>query len=202
MDTVRYYHQLALALYLKAREQTAAVGSLEDIFVQEAERLNRYGQAIRLRSLRARVLHEADNIREAEATADCASTKLGLGFGTGKLTLGMLLATVPDNRIIRSLGKKMLQSDQSGARPFGTVEIAIGHEGLPEGVAVVPLSRLARESNRSESDVRAERQAGGSILMTSDDFCRLLGKLEKKVLDGTLILPVTLEQLRSESDLL
>lgn len=202
MDTIDYYHQLASALCLKASEQIDAIISLGDIFAREAVRLYRYDQVMCLHVLKARVLHKAGNIREAEEIASYASTKVGLGFSAGKLTLGMLLAAVPEDSIVRSLGKKILQSDQSDVRPFGTVVVAIGHEGLPDDVEVVPLSRLARESDRSESDVGAEMQAGGSILMTHDDFCQLLGKLEKKVLDGILTLPVSLEQLRSDSELL
>jgi len=157
---------------------------------------------MRLHVLKARVLHKAGNIWKAEEIASYASTKVGLGFSAGKLTLGALMAAVSDNRIVRSLGKQMIQSDVPSDKPFGTVVVAIGHEGLPDDVEVVPLSRLARESDRSESDVGAEMQAGGSILMTHDDFCQLLGKLEKKVLDGILTLPVSLEQLRSDSELL
>jgi len=202
METIDYYNQLALALCLKAKEQTAALRPLGGTLAREAERLSRYDQAMRLRSLKARVLHEVGNIREAEAIAGYVSTKVGLGFSAARLALGAFMTNVPSNRDVRWIGKLLLSGNPPRDKPFGTVIVAIRNEGLPGGVAVIPLSRLARESDRSESEVKASLQAEGNFLITVEDFGHLLGKLEKKVLDGTLTLPVTLEQLRSESGLL
>ena len=202
METMKGYCQLIESLLLQAKGQRSAIKILGEVFEREAERLSRYDQAMRLRGLKARVLYEAGNIREAEATASNASTKMGLGFSAARLALGAFMTNVPSNRDVRWIGKQLLNGDPSRAKPFGTVTVAIRNEGLPDGVAVIPLSRLARESDRSESEVKASLQAEGSFLITAEDFCHLLGKLEKKVLDGTLTLPVTLEQLRSESGLL
>jgi hypothetical protein len=93
---------------------------------------------------------------------------------------------------------RLIDKEQPRQRPFRKVMVEIGPEGLPDGVAVVMISRLARQYGISESQVEQELQAQGLILMKSEDFCHFIDSLEQEVLDGTVSLPISPGQIRSE----
>jgi len=82
--------------------------------------------------------------------------------------------------------------------PFGIILIAVGKGGLPDNVRVIPVSRLARESNIKESELKAKLQDGSCLSMTAGTFVRLLSNVQAKVLDGAMSLPVPIEQLTRE----
>ena len=74
--------------------------------------------------------------------------------------------------------------------------VAIGKEGLPEDVEVAPISRLARESNKSELDVRVNLQVNGYLLMTPEAFIQILDKAERGIHGGTISLPIDIDKLK------
>jgi len=198
MANIDYYLQLASSLCLKAREQATAIISLGDNFAREAIQLSRHDQAMRLRRLELRVQYEVERTCREEAVAEYASVKLGLSFSTARFAVGAFMANVFGDPGIRLIGRQMLRRGSSKTKPFGTVVVAIGHEGLPDGVKVIPLSRLAREEGVSESEVEEALRIEGLILMTPEDFCNLRDSLEQKVLKGTITLPVSPDQIKSE----
>ena len=197
MESITTYRQLVEGLCSQAREQMAALTPLSDLFLEEAERLFRHDQIVYLHCLKARVLHEVDRVQSTETAASYAFTKATLLTGTAKLALGGLVAVVAHSRKALSVWAHLAHSDLSKDQPFGTVLVTVGHGGLPNDVEVIPLSRLARASNSSESDIEAALQARGSLLMTPEAFSHLVDELEAKVLDGSLALPVASEQLSS-----
>ena len=69
--------------------------------------------------------------------------------------------------------------------------VAVGPKGIPRTCGVVSLSRVARETGRTESEVRAALEGRGYRIMMPDDFLRSLGELKEKVLGGTATLPFT-----------
>lgn len=197
MESMTVYQQGIEALCRQAREQAAALEPLGDIFAQEAKRLFRHDQAVCLRRLKARVMHEVSNTLEQETTASNAFTKTALVMGAAEFALGGLVAAMFCSRRVFSVGTHLAQGELSKAKPFGTVLVAVGHGGLPNDVEVVSLSRLARESGRLESDIEAALQTSGYLLVTPQTFCNVLDELKCKVLDGSLSLPVAGEQLSS-----
>jgi len=60
-----------------------------------------------------------------------------------------------------------------------------------EDVLTGSLSRAARETGRTESEVRAAFEGRGYRIMMPRDFLRSLGELREKVLGGTARLPFT-----------
>ena len=84
----------------------------------------------------------------------------------------------------------MASSVLSRKVPFGTVLMVIGKEGIPEDVKIIFISRLARESNRSESEVVANFKNNGYLSMTPETFTHVLDKVERGILDGSLPLPL------------
>ena len=198
MDTMNNHRQLVEALCLQVREQVAALEPLGDAFAQEAKRIFRHDQDVCLRRLKARVMHEVGNTLEQETTASNAFTKTTLVMGAAEFALGGLVAAMFHSRKVFSVGTYLAQSELSKTKPFGTVLVAVGHGGLPDDVEAISLSRLARELDRLESDIEATLQTHGYLLMTPEVFLRVLTELERRVLDGSLSLPVTSEQLSSE----
>ena len=198
MDRMSTFQQSAEVLCRQAKEQAAVLEPLGDIFAQEAKRLVRYDQAVCLRWLNARVLHEVDDIQRMETAASDGFTKATLITGMTKLALGGLVATVTRSRKAFSVGARLAESNLSRTQPFGNVMVAVGRGGLPNDVEVISLSRLARESDRLESDIEAALQTHGYLLMTPKVFSRVLTGLERRVLDGSLSLPVTGDQLSGE----
>jgi len=69
------------------------------------------------------------------------------------------------------------------------VVVAVGPKGIPDDVRTVSLSRVARESGRTESEVRAAFEGRDYRIMMPDEFLRSLGGLREKVLGGTATLP-------------
>jgi hypothetical protein len=69
------------------------------------------------------------------------------------------------------------------------VAVAVGPKDIPDDVRTVSLSRVARETGRTESEVRAALEGRGYRIMMPDEFLRLLDELKDKVLGGTASLP-------------
>jgi len=69
------------------------------------------------------------------------------------------------------------------------VAIEVGSKGIPDDVCTGSLSRVARETGRTESEVRAALESRGYRIMMPDEFLRLLEELKEKVLGGTASLP-------------
>jgi len=191
------YCQTIETLCVQTRELVTALKSMAEVFAQEAVRLFRHDQVTRLRELRARVLHKANNIEREETAASYGATKSSLYIGIGLLAAGGLVALGTSSRRPLSFGAHLAKSDLAGVAPFGTVRVAIGPRGLPDDVILIPLSRLSRESGKTEPDVEAALKAAGYLPMTSEAFSRFMNDLEGKVLDGSMSLPVTLEQISS-----
>ena len=198
MDTMNTYRQLVEALCRQVREQVTALEPLGDVFAQEAKRIFRHDQVRRLRSLKTRVLSEVDDIQRKETAVSYGFTTATLITGMAKLALGGLAAAVVRNRRALSIGAYLAERDLTKTAPFGTVAVAVGRSGLPDDVEVISLSRFARELDRLESDIEATLQTHGYLLMTPEVFSTVLTEFERRVLDGSLSLPVTSEQLSSE----
>ena len=66
---------------------------------------------------------------------------------------------------------------------------------IPYDAGVVSISRLARESNRAESEVINTLQAHGYLLLSEKDFSLLIDGLIDGVVEGRLLLPISVEKL-------
>jgi hypothetical protein len=73
---------------------------------------------------------------------------------------------------------------------FSKVMIVIGHEGIPRDVKVVSVSKLARESGRSEATVMNDLRASGHRLMVPSTLEKALDERERELLNGSAASPV------------
>ena len=198
METIKVYRQRVEKLLQRAREQREALILLNDSLVRESNWLYRYDQSIRLRYLKIYIIQKVNNAQGDELSASSRFPVDDLLTFTMKFALGEGIMAMTKQERKDSFLTRLINNEQPKQRPFGKVMVEIGPNGLPDGVEVVAVSRLARRHSVSESAVVQELQAKGLILMTSEDFNNLIDKLEQKVLDGTVSLPISPEQIRSE----
>jgi hypothetical protein len=126
-------------------------------------------------------------------------------FNEGKLATGLLTfaagsiaAAATGRRSPLSVGANLAKSALDKKSPFGTVMVAIDKQGLPHDVQVVPVSRLARESNTDEIHIVKSLESSGCLLMDPDTFGKLLDNIEHKILDGSMSLPACVDELARE----
>ena len=84
-----------------------------------------------------------------------------------------------------------------GNNSYGDYD-GIGQKGIPEDVKVIPVSRLARESKRSELDIVASLKRNGYLMMTLQVFTQALDKTKSEILDGSLSLPIKISEITKQ----
>ena len=187
MEALADFMQWIETMSSELGQQVIAVRRLAVAFAESDIQLIRHDQVTRLRIIKSRIMQEVESVKRMESAAEMGSTKGALLGGGIVFTLGSLLAAVSGRKDASNIGTILAQSILTKTVPFGTVHIAIGKEGLPE---VVSVSRLARESSRSESDVVAIFRNNGYVSMTPETFTQVLDKMERGILDGSLSLPL------------
>ena len=181
-------------LSLEVKKQTVAVRELAVNFADGEQRQVRHDQAAFPRSLKTRIMREVEDIRRTESAAQIGSTEAIFLGGLAAFASGGLWADKNRPRDALNIGMRMAGSVLSRKIPFGTILIAIREKGLPGDLAVVPLSRLARESGKSELEVEASLKDNRYLLMTTEVFAKVLEKVEREILDGSVSLPMAVDQ--------
>ncbi len=181
-------------LNCRTNELASMVESLAAQFGQEAVRLKRKDEVACLNALRTAILRQAESERQGETAARSGHTDGRLvtsliGLGT------VLIAMASESKTLLAISRALLDRPGGEDCPFGTVLIRIGPKGLPEGVDVVCISNLARESHRDESEVISELRRDGHLLLGETSFSRLIDKVAESILKGELDLPVPADSL-------
>lgn len=185
-------------LQREVTRQKVALEELALVIAQCATILLHHDQAACLRSLKARIMKEVEEVRGLENSASTGSNQGKFAGSLVAFALGSSFAAPAGQESPVSAGARLFKSALDRNRPFGAVLIAVGREGLPHNVEVVPLSRLARESNTPESEVSTTVKNRGYLLMKPETFVEVLCNLERKVLDGSMSLPVNIAQIAAE----
>ncbi|MFC1861252.1 hypothetical protein ACFLYL_03125 [Chloroflexota bacterium] len=175
---------------LEVERQTVAVSELAVSFADGAQRQVRHEQASFLHSLKSRIMWKVENILRMELAAQTGSTKGALLGGAVALVFGSLFAAARGHKDVYKTGVELAILALNKDIPFGTVLIAIGKEGLPEDLRIIPVSRFARESKRTDLEVEASWKHDGYLLVTPEQFAELLDKVEREILNGSASLPM------------
>ena len=178
-------------LQKKAAKLASATESLTTLFDQEETRLKRKAKVTRLKLLRSTILQQAEQERVTEISAS-------IGYKQRTLitqSAGLLISVFSKNNKVQSVARSLREKSASEKRAFGAILIRIDKKGLPNGVDVVHISRLSRESNRSETEVINCLKKDGSLLLSEENFSRLIYKLIEGILEGYLTLPVNIQKL-------
>ena len=190
----------ARSTYLKnLRRQTRSLSStalsLTTLFAEEANRLNRKDEASRLKALYSSVRQQLDRAKSSEDAARHGRSQANLIISLSGLALSSTIKMALKNKRLSAFAGYLLESPTNKERPFGMVLVCIGSKGLPDGVEVVSISRLARESDQRESEVINELQQGGCLLFSEKAFSLLIDRLIGDVQEGRLLLPISTNKL-------
>ena len=180
----------------KAIALTSDAVSLSNLFAEEADRLNRMHMASQLRALHSAIVQQLQVAKKTEDFARYSNTQANIVTSLGRLVTGGVIKMVSqDNRTLSAFGDQLLRKPAGRQCPFGKVLVCIDSRGLPDGVGVVSVSHVARESNREEGEVTSELRERGCLLFSEKEFSFLIDKLIEDVQGGRLLLPVSLEKL-------
>lgn len=190
MDRMTSYHQLLEVLHLRAREQQDALTVLREVLIREAAHVRRQDQARYLRDLKAQVMQKVQQARWTETYEGHNSPKPSLVGELAKLvlTVGATVASKPN-----PLSEWMIQLASykpQRATPYGTVWVMLRPDDPNSEVSVVSVSRMARESGRSEAQIQAILEARGYLLMAPESFSKAMDGLQDMILKGTITLPM------------
>jgi len=198
METTTSFEGLIQAMRSELGEQTIAIRELA-IAITESERLiGQRDQITLLRILNSRVMSEVKDIERTESAAQSRAIKKTLFWDAPvAFTFSSLFLDAFGLKNAPQIGAHLMLSTLAKKDPFGTILIAIGVEGIPKDVNAIAISCLARESNRSESDVKTSLKRDGHLLLTPEQFTDLLDKVESGILDGSYSLPLSFDVLHS-----
>jgi len=195
METIASFEELIQTMQSELGEQVIAVKELAVAITESERQIGRRDQVTRLHILKSRVRREVEDIERMESAALSSANKSALLGGGIAFSLGSLFMAAVGRKDAFSDGARMAESVLARKIPFDTVLIAVGKGGLPEGLEAISLSRLARESSKSESEVEDSLKSNGYLLMTPEQFAELLDKMECGILDGSYSLPLTVDAL-------
>jgi len=190
METIADFEKWIETTSSELRQQTIAVKRLAVAFAQCNIQLIRRDQVARLGILKSRIMEEVESLKRIESAAQMGATKGAFWGGAAAFTIGSLFAAAKGRQDAYYIGAQMAGSVLSRKVPFGTVLITIDGQGIPKGVKVVSISRLARESSMSESEVETSLKHDGYLLMTPEVFAKVLEKVDCEILDGSVCLPL------------
>lgn len=193
MDTVNNSEKWFAENALMVKKCLMAAEGLAHEFVAAADSVLRHDQAAILRSLKARVMAEVKDAQWREGSASLAFTESNLGWGLAAFPAGLLLGAAAGHKDPLATAAKMADSILGKSAPFGSVLVGVGKHGIPDDVKVIPLSRLARESKMSESQVRATLSSSGCCLTAPQTFAAAVDEIERRILDGAVSLPLSVE---------
>jgi hypothetical protein len=196
METIASFEELIQTMRSELGEQAIAVKELAISFADGEQRQVRSDQATILRNLKTRILWEVENIRQMELAAQSSDNNITLlGRAPVAFIFGSIFTATTRHKDAYKTGVKLAGSVLSKNIPFGMVLIGIGKEGLPEDLKIIPVSRFARESTKTEPEVEASWKHDGYLLVTPEQFAELLDKAAQAVLDGSLCLPIAVDEL-------
>jgi len=182
-------------LHDKARALASSARSLADLFDKEAARQNRMEMESRLRDLHSRIVGQLHMVKTTEDTLECSYNQPAITWLT-QLAVGSFIGIVFQNKKpLSAIGDQLLKMPAGSQQPFGLVLVSVGPVGVPEGVQVVSVSRLARDSNRAEAEVASELKKQGHLLLSEEEFSLLIDKLIEGVQEGRLTLPISAKKL-------
>lgn len=187
-------------IYLKnlkhqAKRLTSAGLSLINLFAEEANRLHREDEALRLKALCSSISQQLDGAKRSEDSARYGQSQADVISSLGVLALGGIIKMTSENKRLSSFADYLLESPNNKERPFSKVLVCVGSRGLPDDVLAVSISQSARESNRQEFEVIHELQERGCLLFSEKEFSVLIDRLVADVRKGRLRLPISGEEL-------
>lgn len=195
MEGIKTHHTNLKALHSRLRRLTSSALSLAAVLAEQADRLGHWDEASCLKTSYLLIKQQLEQVKRSEDAASYGRSHANLAVSLGGLAVGGLIKMASRNEQLSAFADSLLDGLGNKERPFGLVLICIGPKGLPDGVEVVSISRLARDSNRDESEVIVTLRESGNLLLSEKAFSLLIDRLIEDVREGRLRLPVSREKL-------
>ena len=186
-------------LYDKARDLYSNAASLADLFDNEKARLSRMKMEARLVDLHSRIFDQLHMVKTTEDTLECSYNQTARNIWLTQLAAGSIIKVVFKNaNALSAFGDQLPRIPASSQQHFGLVLVSVGPVGVPDGVQVVSVSELARESKQAETEIINELRKQGQFLFNEQTFSFLIDKLIEGVRNGSLTLPISAKKLPQE----
>jgi len=192
MANLNSFHDQLRDSQSQAKKLTEAGSDLNAVFGREGSRLKREDEASRLRAIHDAIVEQVQRLRETELLASCDHSQANLMLSLVEVAV---TAMVSKGRRLSAVTDCLLRGPANRKQPFGLVVVSIGPRGLPDGVEVVSISQLARESKRPQPEVMNKLRDDGYLLFSEEAFSALASRLISDAREGKLRLPVCTETL-------
>jgi hypothetical protein len=192
MESMKSFHDHLENLQSQAKKLTETGLVLNGLFAEEETRLHREDEVSTLKAVYDAIAERLQRLKYIEASASCGHSQ-----GNAILSLIELAAKVVVSKNNRPSAIKdyLLRDPNNRKQPFGLVMICVGPKGLPDGVEIVSISPLARESNRLEPQIINKLQEDGYLLFSQEAFSALIDELIGDVREGRLSMPISRDKL-------
>jgi hypothetical protein len=192
MESLKSFQERLKNLESQGKKLIEARLALNTLFAGEEIRLKREDEASILRVVHRAIVEQLQQLKHAEVSASHGHNQANLVlFPVGLLVTAM----VSKGNRLSAITDYLLRGSADRKQPFGLVMVCIGPNGLPDDVKVVSISKLARESNRTEPEIINKLQDDGHLLSSEEAFTLLIDGLIGNVREGKLHLPVSRDKL-------
>jgi hypothetical protein len=168
---------------------------LISLFDEEEQWLDRIDEASRLEINRAYIDQQLLQVRRSEASKQYSHNQVDTVSTLGGFFVKNILKQVSKGSRLSTFIDRAYESASNKEHPYGNVLVRIGPEGLPDDVKAISISQLARESNRTETEVINDIQGRDQLLLDEISFHLLIEMLVDDVLGGRRRLPISLKQI-------
>lgn len=194
METVKSFHKHLENLRSQANKLTETGLVLNTLFAGEEIRLNREDEASSLRTVHRTIVEQLERKKYSESFASYGDSKTNLAFSLTGLAAKAIVAVTTKSQQARDIVNDVFDTE-ARKKPFGTVMVCIGPKGLPDDARAISISQLARESNRSQTEIMSKLQDDGYLLLSKEAFSLLIESLIGAVRGGKLHLPASRDKL-------
>jgi len=192
MATLKISHSYLEDLRSEGKARIEGASGLNRLFHKEAASLKREDGASTLRAAHRTIVEQLQALKRIEISASLGHSQANLVL----FPVGLALTAIFSKNDRQSAVMDYLRrGPEDRYRPFGTVMVRVGPEGLPDDARAVSISQLARDSNRLEPEIVNSLRENGYLVFSEEVFFSLIDRLVTYVRQGKLCLPVSREKL-------
>jgi len=192
MENLKSFHGHLKNLQSQVKKLTETGLALNGLFTEEETRLHTEDEVSTLKAVYDSIAERLERLKYKEASARYGHSQRNTILSLIELAVKVVVSKGNGLSVVEDY---LFRESTNRKQPFGLVMICVGSKGLPDGVEVVSISQLARESNRPQPEIVDKLLRGGYLLFTEDAFSPLIDKLIGEVRGGMLHLPVSREKL-------